>query len=70
MAHVWHGSFTAPLLPEAIDNCVGPNNPVRFIEAFVDGLILPAASIARVHAKTMSRPLIFPGFTDTSDLLL
>jgi hypothetical protein len=26
------------LLPEAVDDYVGPNNPVRFIEAFVDGL--------------------------------
>jgi hypothetical protein len=25
------------LLPEAVDDYVGPDNPVRFIEAFVDG---------------------------------
>ena len=52
------------LLPEAIDDYVGPNNPVRFIEAFVDGLDLQAAGFARVHAKTMGRP----GF-DPADLL-
>ena len=52
------------LLPEAIDDYVGLNNPVRFIEAFVDGLDLQAAGFARVHAKTMGRP----GF-DPADLL-
>ena len=52
------------LLPEAIDDYVGPSNPVRFIEAFVDGLDLQAAGFARVHAKTMGRP----GF-DPADLL-
>ena len=52
------------LLPEAIDDYVGPNNPVRFIEAFVDGLDLQAAGFARVHAKAMGRP----GF-DPADLL-
>jgi hypothetical protein len=25
------------LLPEAVDDYVGPDNPVRFIDAFVDG---------------------------------
>ncbi len=28
------------LLPEAIDDYVGSDNPVRFIDAFVDGLTL------------------------------
>jgi hypothetical protein len=31
------------LLPESLDDYVGPENPVRFIEAFVDGLDLAAA---------------------------
>jgi hypothetical protein len=26
------------LLPEAVDNYVGSDNPARFIDAFVDGL--------------------------------
>ena len=52
------------LLPEAIDDYVGPNNPVRFIEVFVDGLDLQDAGFARVHAKTMGRP----GY-DPADLL-
>ena len=37
------------LLPEAIDDYVGSDNPVRFIDAFVDGLDLAAAGFARVE---------------------
>jgi transposase len=44
------------LLPERLDDYVGPDNPVRFIEAFVDGLDLAAAGFARVHAKGTGRP--------------
>ena len=36
------------LLPEAVDDYVGSDNPVRFIEAFVDGLDLTAAGCVRV----------------------
>lgn len=43
-------------LPEAIDHYVGPDNPVRFIEAFVDGLGLAAAGFERVAAKETGRP--------------
>jgi hypothetical protein len=32
------------LLPEAVDDYVGSDNPVRFIDAFIDGLDLAAAS--------------------------
>lgn len=39
------------LLPEAVDDFVEPDNPVRFIEAFVDGLDLAAAGFVRVAAK-------------------
>jgi transposase len=52
------------LLPEAVDDYVGPDNPVRFIEAFVDGLDLAAAGFVRVAAKETGRP----GY-DPSDLL-
>jgi transposase len=44
------------LLPEAVDDYVGSDNPVRFIDAFVDGLDLAAAGFARVEAKTTGRP--------------
>ena len=39
------------LLPEAVDDYVGPDNPVRFIEAFVDALDLQAAGFIRVAPK-------------------
>ena len=44
------------LLPESLDDYVGPENPVRFIEAFVDGLDLTAAGFARVAPKVTGRP--------------
>ncbi|WP_117190537.1 IS1182 family transposase [Rhizobium terrae] len=52
------------LLPEAVDDYVGPDNPVRFIEAFVNGLDLAAAGFERVAAKETGRP----GF-DPADML-
>src|SRR6266481_2870004 len=44
------------LLPEVVDDYVGADNPVRFIDAFVDGLDLAAASFARVEPKVTGRP--------------
>jgi transposase len=44
------------LLPESLDDYVGPENPVRFIEAFVDGLDLAAAGFVRVRPKETGRP--------------
>ena len=44
------------LLPESLDDYVGPENPVRFVEAFVDGLDLTAAGFARVAPKVTGRP--------------
>ena len=44
------------LLPEAIDDYVAADNPVRFIDAFVDGLDLRAAGFERVEAKATGRP--------------
>ena len=41
------------LLPEAVDDYVGSDNPVRFIDAFVDGLDLAAASFSRVEPKVL-----------------
>ena len=49
------------LLPEAIDDYVGADNPVRFIDAFVDGLDLKAAGFERVEAKATGRPGYAPG---------
>src|ERR1700758_1196008 len=49
------------LLPEAVDDYVGSDNPVRFIDAFVDGLDLTAAGFLRVEAKATGRPGYAPG---------
>jgi transposase len=52
------------LLPEAVDDYVGPDGPVRFNEAFVDGFDLAAAGFVRVAVKETGRP----GY-DPADLL-
>ena len=44
------------LLPEVVDDYVGVDNPVRFIDAFVDELDLSAAGFVRVAAKATGRP--------------
>lgn len=65
MAHI-SGSDRSQilLLPEVVDDYVGADNPVRFIEAFVDELDLTAAGFARVAPKATGRP----GY-DPADLL-
>jgi hypothetical protein len=49
------------LLPEAVDDYVAADNPVRFIDAFVEALDLKAAGFARVEAKATGRPGYAPG---------
>ncbi len=49
------------LLPEAVDDYVGSDNPVRFIDAFVDGLDLIEAGFGRVQPKATGRPGYAPG---------
>ena len=49
------------LLPEAVDDYVDAGNPVRFINAFVEGLDLAAAGFSRVAAKATGRPGYAPG---------
>ena len=49
------------LLPEAIDDYVGSDNPVRFIDAFVEGLDLAKLGFKRVEAKATGRPGYAPG---------
>jgi hypothetical protein len=44
------------LLPEAVDDYVGADNPVRFIEAFVEGLDLAALGFIGTVPKTTGRP--------------
>ena len=49
------------LLPDAVSDYVGPDNAVRFIDAFVDGLDLEAAGFRRVQPKATGRPGYAPG---------
>ena len=52
MTHIsGHHRSQMLLLPEAVDDYVGADNPVRFIDAFVDELDLAAAGFVRVEAK-------------------
>ena len=44
------------LLPEAVDDYVGSDNSVRFIDAFIDGLDLVEAGFVRVQPKATGRP--------------
>jgi hypothetical protein len=57
MPHITgHDRSQTLLLPESLDDYVGAENPVRFIEAFVDGLDLAAAGFIRVVSKVTGRP--------------
>src|SRR3569833_3622667 len=57
MAHLTgHDRSQMLLLPESLDDYVAAENPVRFIEAFVDSLDLTAAGFARVQPKATGRP--------------
>ena len=44
------------LLPEAVDDYVGADNPVRFIDVFVDELDLATAGFVRAEPKSTGRP--------------
>ncbi len=56
MTHITgHDRSQTLLLPESLDDYVGPENPVRFIDAFVDGLDLVAAGFVRVTPKMTGR---------------
>ena len=52
------------LLPERVEDYVGPDNPVRLIDAFVEQLDLFGLGIARAEANETGRPGYHP-----SDLL-
>jgi hypothetical protein len=44
------------LLPEAVDDYVSADNPVPFIDAFVNGPDLATAGFGRVQPKVTGRP--------------
>jgi transposase len=52
------------LLPNSVADYIGPDNPVRFVEAFVDQRDLQEAGFCRVEPKETGRP----GY-DPADLL-
>jgi transposase/IS5 family transposase len=57
MSHIaGHDRSQTLLLPESLDEYVGAENPVRFIDAFVDGLDLTAAGFIRVASMVTGRP--------------
>jgi transposase len=65
MTHITgHDRCQMLLLPEAVDDYVAADNPVRFIDAFIEGLDLAAAGFTRVVPEATGRPGYAP-----SDLL-
>src|SRR4051812_34324648 len=57
MAHIsGHDRSQLLLLPEAVDDYVAADNPVRFIEAFVDGLDLAALGFTGTVPQATGRP--------------
>src|SRR4028118_1603141 len=57
MSHIaGHDRSQTLLLPESVYDYVGPENPVRFIDAFVEGLDLAAAGFVRVAPQVTGRP--------------
>ena len=70
MTHITgHDRSQTLLLPEALDDYVGPENPVRFIEAFVEGLDLAVAGFARVQSKDTGRWVAWVAPAETPDPL-
>ena len=61
MAHIsGDGRSQLLLLPDSVEDYVGEDNPVRFIDAFVDSLDLGAAGFERVLPKATGRPGYHP----------
>ncbi|MBU2180792.1 MAG: IS1182 family transposase [Gammaproteobacteria bacterium] len=54
------GRYQVTLLPEALDDFVTEDNPVRVVDIFVDGLQLDALGFERVNAKQTGRPGYHP----------
>ncbi len=61
MAHISGTDRTQMLLlPERVEDYVGADNPVRFIDAFVDAMDLQGAGFTRVEAEATGRPGYHP----------
>src|SRR5882757_8266512 len=62
MAHVTgHSRYQSTLFPEVLDEVVGRDDPVRVIDAFVEGLDLEDLGFSKVAAEEMGRPPYAPG---------
>ena len=62
MAHVTGQSrYQSTLFPEVLDEVVGRDDPVRVIDAFVEGLDLEALGFSKVAAEELGRPPYAPG---------
>src|SRR5256886_3907373 len=62
MAHVTGQSrYQSTLFPEVLDEVVGRDDPVRVIDAFVEGLDLGELGFSKVAAEEMGRPPYAPG---------
>jgi transposase len=62
MAHVAGQSrYQSTLFPEVLDEVVGADDPVRVIDAFVEGLDLEELGFSKVTAEQMGRPPYAPG---------
>ena len=62
MAHVTGQSrYQSTLFPEVLDEVIGPDDPVRVIDAFVDRLDLAQLGFTKVEAEEMGRPPYMPG---------
>jgi transposase len=62
MAHVTGQSrYQSTLFPEVLDEVVGRDDPVRVIDAFVEGLDLEELGFSKVAAEEMGRPPYAPG---------
>ncbi|MGC5799692.1 transposase [Sphingomonas sp. NFX23] len=51
-----HARNQALLLPASVDDYVAADNPVRFIDAFVNDLDLGSAGFQRTQPKATGRP--------------
>lgn len=54
------GRHQVTLLPDALDDFVTEDNPVRAVDIFVDGLQLDSLGFRRVDAKPTGRPGYYP----------
>jgi transposase len=54
------------LFPESVDECLGENHPVRFIDAYVDRLDLATLGFTHAVPKETGRP----GYTPADILQL